>query len=207
MNADAILSLLQPREYYEAKPNKALDDVLRVIEALEAASTPPADDVREALTFIARDVHLHDGGENAAITGPHAQRIADAILVAFEVRPRGTVTPPGVDLVEVVSTALIEWRNAPVDLSVPHSPSLAEYVADAVWRAQGHHDSPETVTDAEVEAGAQALYAADPILYALPEWWEKIGTPKPWSVLNEGTRDVYRKRARPVLEAAREASS
>ncbi|WP_295821612.1 hypothetical protein [uncultured Microbacterium sp.] len=68
--------------------------------------TPPADDVREALTLIARDVHLHDGGENAAITGPHAQRIADAIRERFEVRPHGTVTDT-----EVERVALMLWAD------------------------------------------------------------------------------------------------
>jgi len=51
-------------------------------DALEAVITPTEADDWEALTLIARDVHLYDGGENAAITGPHADRIARAAQAA-----------------------------------------------------------------------------------------------------------------------------
>lgn len=46
------------------------------------------DNVRDQLTLIARDVHLYDGRENAALYGPLAQRIADAILSRFDVKPK-----------------------------------------------------------------------------------------------------------------------
>lgn len=49
-------------------------------EAVYNTAEAPTDDERDQLTLIARDVHLYDGGENAAITGPHARRIADAAL-------------------------------------------------------------------------------------------------------------------------------
>jgi len=49
---------------------------------------PTAEPTRDTLTLIARDVHLYDKGECAALSGPHARRIANAILAAFDVRPR-----------------------------------------------------------------------------------------------------------------------
>lgn len=49
---------------------------------IPAYVTSPAATVKpsvDKMTLIARDVHLYDGGENAAITGSHALRIAEAI--------------------------------------------------------------------------------------------------------------------------------
>lgn len=52
-------------------------------------STPPADDVREALA----DLLMSDGVMNVDAAGrEYAYVEADAILSRFEVRPRGTVT-------------------------------------------------------------------------------------------------------------------
>lgn len=128
MNAAAILTLLQPREYYEAKPHKATDDLERVRGALEALSTPsandarrcsescrhgigacslstpPADDVREALAEVLYEAdidnnpesQLPDSWEATCVEEPGwadgFRHAADRVRLEFEVRPRGTVT-------------------------------------------------------------------------------------------------------------------
>lgn len=54
----------------------------------EPATVKPSVD---KVTLVARDVHLYDGGENAAITGPHARRIADAVLALLPGRTEAEV--------------------------------------------------------------------------------------------------------------------
>lgn len=114
-------------------------------------------DVREALTLIARDVHLHDGGENAAITGPHAQRIADAIRERFEVRPRGTVTDAegllatraGLALANAAwqegASAVLRATNEHTD--GPWSSPVSPYSAPLLALIHNNHESVEADND------------------------------------------------------------
>jgi hypothetical protein len=62
--------------------------VSRIGKLKPPVERPAAAEVRDALTLIARDVHLYDEGPNQALTGPGARRIADAILARFVVTPR-----------------------------------------------------------------------------------------------------------------------
>lgn len=62
-----------------------------VTDALAALSTPPADDVREALAAVLDD-SLLCWTYNGTHTVFHPTKGADAVLARFEVRPRGAVT-------------------------------------------------------------------------------------------------------------------
>jgi len=71
-----------------------LDTAVR--DLIVALSTPPADDVREALrSDVAGEIsgiQVGTGYESTTIGIYAALEAADAILAQFEVRPRGTVT-------------------------------------------------------------------------------------------------------------------
>lgn len=68
--------------------NAIVDRILADERITVSMSSPPADDVREALVTA-----VLDACESAdAVYVQEAQEIADAILAAFEVRPYGTVT-------------------------------------------------------------------------------------------------------------------
>lgn len=71
-NCERVVAKAESLGWLAARPAPAEDVAARV-----AAVYP---DVLDRLTLIARDVHLYDLGEVAAITGPHARRIAAVIL-------------------------------------------------------------------------------------------------------------------------------
>lgn len=58
-------------------------------------------DALDALTLIARDVHLFDGREDARLSGPHARRIARQVLAWLAAR-----RPAPVGVVSSVEDAL-----------------------------------------------------------------------------------------------------
>lgn len=64
---------------------------------------------RERLTLIARDVHLYDHGPDAAISGPHAQRIADAVLALLPGRTEAEVKA---EALPVIDTKLLDGLRA-----------------------------------------------------------------------------------------------
>lgn len=71
-------------------------------EVLAALSTPPAEDVREELASLLW-AHAYDGGHGLMSGEQFAAMVREdleAILDAFEVRPRGTVTDAEADLVQ-----------------------------------------------------------------------------------------------------------
>lgn len=91
-----------------AAGKKFADDVrvLRMaLDRLAALSTPPADDVREALARIVED-------NFEAEDEPH--RTADAILAAFEVRPHGTFTPSFDAWRALIERVQADWPNVRV---------------------------------------------------------------------------------------------
>ncbi|MDR6691372.1 hypothetical protein J2X55_002284 [Microbacterium sp. 1154] len=77
---------------------RTFQGILRSQEKMRAAlSTPPADDVREALAAIVKRTSQAFGGPSLAefANDPPTRKhyaTADAIRAAFEVRPHGTVT-------------------------------------------------------------------------------------------------------------------
>ena len=129
-------------------------------DVTDALSSPPADDVREALARTFWEAAVLDNPEGvpgesweellseepAWAEGFYSQ--ADATLATFEVRLRGTVTEP-------ISEALLAVRDEIVrNEGRADAACLAtlEAIAAGVW-PRG------TVTDAEVEAAVQAFWA------------------------------------------------
>lgn len=91
-------------------------DAIRSV--LAALSTPPADDVREALIAqLRRPVWDAPGYATEA----QAPMVADAVLAAFDVRPRGTVTDAEVEAA----------YNAMTQRRIATSPAVARHILEA----------------------------------------------------------------------------
>lgn len=124
---------------------------------IDVLSTPPADDVREALD------HLDALNESGRIQYADYVALHDMVL-RIEVRPRGTVTEPSDEDVERMRAAL---NAADIDYSAREQRADAgggdmepgdwfTFLARAALRA-GAETAPGTVTDAEVEAALAAM--------------------------------------------------
>ena len=147
-----------------------------VRESHVTLSTPPADDVREALARVMHEMR-HPCGEPPV---DFDYERADLVLAAFEVRPHGKVTeaePAG--LCSQCGEPFGEHSCVPIPSCIHVESILAE--------ARPHG----TVTEDEVEAAAQAIY-------------EDLGGEWPWSSLTSSFQESYLSNARAALEAARE---
>lgn len=113
-----------------ASPGPDTHVVLRRL--LDALSTPPADDVREALA----DLLMSDRVMNVDAAGrDYAYVEADAILAAFDVRPRGTVTDAAVEAAseQFATSILVPERETRL--------AQSSFVAGVEWRERAAREA------------------------------------------------------------------
>ncbi|KTS90696.1 hypothetical protein NS183_07915 [Microbacterium testaceum] len=149
------------------------------------ASSPPANDVREALAITL--------AENAKpwSLGP---RIVDAVLERFDVRPRGTVLPPADDVRAVLHELIV--LHDPRGLARPVG-AVEAIMSDPRIEVRPYG----TVTEAEVERSCEIMHDAYEAAAASEGWDTQEASRKPWVDVPEANKRTMRHAVRTLLEA------